>query len=236
LGRETQSPASSEAGAPGSIPLALRTGAQAPGGGRWWLWRSGQPAGASPFETRCGRRPASAGQRRFRCEASVDGRASGGSGVTLGPRGDEVRVSGRDPWHGDDRIRADPLRPHGRATVRGQRAAGTRYQLPARTDSEGKPHCGEWDGTTQNGAPSNRRARGGQPRNAVNPRVGSGMQQAHGRRNGGNRRGGVRPRGRTETSWRGCHGAEGGASFREWTFRRDVDGGARRIPGEAALV
>lgn len=38
--------------------LALRTGAQAPGGGRWWLWRSGQPAGASPFETRCGRCPA----------------------------------------------------------------------------------------------------------------------------------------------------------------------------------
>lgn len=60
------------------------------------------------------------------------------------------------------------------------------------------------------GAPSNRRAtRGSGVGNAVNPRVGSGMQQAHGRMHGGTRRGGVRPRGRTETSWRGSHGAEG---------------------------
>lgn len=60
------------------------------------------------------------------------------------------------------------------------------------------------------GTSSNRRATGvSGPRNAVNPRVGSGMQQAHGRSYGGTRRGGARPRGRNETSWRGSHGAEG---------------------------
>jgi hypothetical protein len=86
------------------------------------------------------------------------------------------------------------------------------------------------------GAPSNRRAtRVSGARNTVNPRVGSGMQQAHGRMHGGTRRGGVRPRGRTETSlaWQPW-GRRKARVFREWTCRRDVDGGAQRIPREAA--
>jgi hypothetical protein len=84
---------------------------------------------------------------RFRCEAEVDSRASGGPKWTRGPRGDEVRASGRDPWHGVRRTCADPARLHGGATARGQRAAGTRYRLPARTDSEGKVHCEEGPGS-----------------------------------------------------------------------------------------
>jgi hypothetical protein len=75
---------------------------------------------------------------RLRCEARNDGCASGGSEWTLGPRGEEVCASGRNPWHGVVRTRADPARLHGGATARGQRAAGTRYRLPMRTDSEGK--------------------------------------------------------------------------------------------------
>jgi hypothetical protein len=74
-------------------------------------------------------------------------RASGGPRWTRGPRGDEVRASGLVPWHGVRRTCADPARLHGGATARGQRAAGTRYRLPARTDSEGKAHCEEGPGS-----------------------------------------------------------------------------------------
>jgi hypothetical protein len=49
----------------------------------------------------------------------------------------------------------------------------------------------------------------GKSENAANPRTGSGMQQARGRRRGGNRRGGAKPRGRNRSrrvasSARGC--------------------------------
>jgi hypothetical protein len=93
-------------------------------GGRWWLWRTGQPAGASPFETRCGRCPASAGDGAFGVKPRSTSRASGGPRRTRGPRGDEARASGLDPWHGVRRTCADPARLHGEATARGQERRG----------------------------------------------------------------------------------------------------------------
>ena len=141
----------------------------------------------------------------------VDSRASGGPRWTLWPRGDEVCASGRDPWHGVVRTRADPARLHGGATARGQKGRGD--AAPAADEDRLRRETALRGGSRF--TRTARRAIGAQrwvsrPRNAVNPRVGSGMQQAHGRSYGGTRRGGVRPRGRNETSWRGSHGAEGG--------------------------
>jgi len=155
------------------------------------------------------------------------GCASGRSGREPHPRGDDACASGRDPWLGV-RTRADPERLHGRATARGQKGRGD--AVPAAGEDRLRresSHCG--DGL---GSPGRRveqsASRGERPRNAVNPRVGSGMQQAHGRMHGGTRRGGARPRGRNETSWRGCHGAEG---RREPSGSGRADGCRRR--GEA---
>jgi len=65
--------------------------------------------------------------------------------------------------------------------------------------------------------------------NAVDPRIGSGMQQARDSRSGGNRRGGAKPRGRNGTSEGGTSGAEArtGRPAREWTLHGHVDGGAK---------
>lgn len=139
-----QGPASSEAGAPGSTfwPFVRARKRQ---GWRAMVAVEVRATGRSiPIRDAMLSLPLPmAGRWRLRCEASFDGRASGGARWTLGPRGDEVCASGRDPWHGVVRTRADPARWHGGATARGQRAAGTRYRLPMRTDSEGKLHCGE---------------------------------------------------------------------------------------------
>lgn len=115
------------------------------------------------------------------------------------PRGDEACASGWDPWFGV-RTRADPARWHGEATARRQKGRGDAE--PAADEDRLRRETALRGGSrvTRTAHRAIGEHVGGWPRNAMNPRVGSGMQQAHGRRNGGTRRGGVRPRGRTETS------------------------------------
>lgn len=120
-------------------------------GGRWWLWRSGQPARASPSETQCDR-----------CPVLVTGDGGDGEALVDEPRKRRIRRELSSPGGGGSRkrteslarcfrTRADPVGSHGGATARGQRAAATRYRLLTRTDSEGKAHCGEGLGSPERG-------------------------------------------------------------------------------------
>jgi len=203
-----QSPASSEAGAPETIhwPFVRARKRQ---GWRAMVAVEDRATGRSiPIRDAMQSPPCFGRDRWQEGKPRSTGCASGRSGREPHPRGDEACASGRDPWLGV-RTRADPERLHGRATARGQKGRGDAE--PAAGEDELRREI-RTAGTVlvhPEGATSNRRAGGERPENAVNPRVGSGMQQAHGRLHGGTRRGGARPRGRNETSWRGCHGAEG---------------------------
>jgi hypothetical protein len=111
-------------------------------------------------------------------------------------------------------------RPRSRDNGKGATAAVTRCGCQRGRSFEG---CER----TSRGRSRSTRKRVGRAGNAANPRIGSGMQQARERSGGGSRRGGEKPRGRnsrrgwpprrrSRQQWR-----------REWTPKRDVDGGAR---------
>ena len=98
-------------------------------------------------------------------------------------------------WPGNGPMRAD-----GRTAVgNGRRATATVTWCGCRRgDSfEGcEPRCGDGRPTPESRRATGAGRAGGDARNAANPRIGSGMQQARAPPSGGNRRGGAKPRGR----------------------------------------
>lgn len=118
----------------------------------------------------------------------------------------------------------------------GKSAAETRCRLPARTDSEGKAHCEEGPGSPgrrteqsacNEGEWSRKRSEPqGRQWDATSPRPDA-------RRNP-SRWSETTRADRDFMAWQPW-GRRKARVFREWTCRRDVDGGAQRIPGEAAL-
>jgi hypothetical protein len=152
-----QSPASSEAGAPETMSWPFVRARKRQGWRAMVAVEAGQPAGASPFETRCSRRPASAGDGGRSGSLVRRAAQAAGAGGNLTPGGTTPARAGGilGSVFAPELTRRDCMEEQQRG---GRRAAGTRYRLPARTDSEGKVRTAGMVLVHPDGASSNRRA------------------------------------------------------------------------------